>query len=267
MTLTIPEIPEDADNLTAALLYAEAGLYVGPAKRTSKNPGSLLGACWQTRSSRDPGQIAAWFAGTDHDVFLHAGRSGLVIFDRDHTDQTPAVLDKYLDMAPCQSSRPDEPGRAHYIFAQPEGMSLGNGTGKLGSRWGNIRGRNGVIMAFPSAHQDGGEYRWLRTGPVPVVPEEIVELILDGRPPRDPAGVAESATDAEVLAFIAEHTVAVRPGVLDGRAKGYSTVLSAGHGRHDATVPFLTGAMEEAAAGLFSAQTAIDRLWPISWPR
>ena len=72
-----------------------------------------------------------------------------------------------------------------------------------------------------------------------------------------------SATDAQVLAFVAEHTTASRPGVLAGRVKGYTAALEAGNGRHDTTIPFLTGAMEEAAAGLYSAQEAVDAIAPI----
>jgi hypothetical protein len=118
--MRIPEIPADADNLTAALLYGAAGLYVGPARRGSKHPGSVLGDNWQSQTSRDPDQIAAWFAGTDDDVFLHAGRSGLVVFDVDYFDKVPAVLARHLDAAPYQSSRPEVPGRGHYLFQQPE---------------------------------------------------------------------------------------------------------------------------------------------------
>ncbi len=81
MTLSIPHIRDDAGALEAALLYAGAGLYIGPAKRRSKNPGGILGEGWQHQTSRDPDQIAAWFAGRDDSVFIHAGRSGLLIFD------------------------------------------------------------------------------------------------------------------------------------------------------------------------------------------
>lgn len=257
MTLSIPEISADADNLEAALAYAGAGLYVGPARRKSKHPGSLLGDGWQTQTSSDPDQIAAWFAATNSSVFIHAGRSGLVIFDVDYVDKVPKVLAKHLPSAPHQSSRPDSPGRGHYLFAQPVDRMIGNGTGKLGSTWGQVRGTNGVVMVAPSVHEEGGEYRWLRTGVIPVLPADLAEKLPDGAPGES------SATDAEVLAFTAAHTTASRPGVLDGRVKGFAAALAAGNGRHDSTVPFLRGAIEEAAAGLYSAQAAIDALKPI----
>lgn len=52
--LSVPNIAPDADNLTAALKLAEAGWYVLPVKRGTKNPGSIVGGHWQDKSSRDP---------------------------------------------------------------------------------------------------------------------------------------------------------------------------------------------------------------------
>src|SRR4051812_20321465 len=82
--LSIPELPADVDNMKAAVLYADAGCYVLPVKRaTKKHPGSVVGDHWQDKSSRDPKVIAMWFAGTDRDIALHCGRSGLVVLDVD----------------------------------------------------------------------------------------------------------------------------------------------------------------------------------------
>lgn len=161
--LSIPVIGDDTDTLTAALLYIACGWYVLPVKRGTKKPGSVVGDNWQAKSSRDPKQITAWFAGTDHDIALHCGRSGAVVFDVDDPGKLPDVLRKHLHAAPYQSTRPDVPGRGHYVFAMPAGRCLGNGTGRLGSGWGEVRGLNGVIIAEPSSHADGGRYRWERT--------------------------------------------------------------------------------------------------------
>ena len=165
--LSIPEITDDMDVLAAALAYAKAGWYVLPVARKhpvnpGKNPGSVVGSSWQRQSSRDPEVIAAWLAGTDHGIALHAGRSGAVIFDVDRPAKLPDLLRKHLDTAPFQSTRPDVPGRGHYVFLQPPGRTIGNSTGKLGGAWGEVRGLNGVIIAAPSWHPEGGEYRWVR---------------------------------------------------------------------------------------------------------
>lgn len=183
--LSVPYLPEDVDTLKAALEYAKHGWYVGPVvapggRGDPKSPGSVLGKGWEQQTSRDPAQIASWFAGTDYGVFLHAGRSGAVIFDIDHPDKVPEVLARHLDEAPFQSSRPGQPGRGHAVFAVPPGRKIGNRTAGLGGDWGQVRGLNGVIIAFPSRHESPeGEYRWVRTGPVPVLADELAELLPD----------------------------------------------------------------------------------------
>ena len=73
---------------------------------------------------------------------------------------------KHLKAAPYQSTRPDTPGRAHYMFAMPPGRSIGNPN----FPGGEIRGLNGVIMVANSFHRDGGEYRVQRPGLLSVVP-------------------------------------------------------------------------------------------------
>jgi hypothetical protein len=98
--LTIPDIAPDAGNLTAALAYAGAGWYVLPVRRGTKKPGNVVGNRWQDKSSHEPEQIAAWFAGTDHGIALHCGRSGAVVFDVDRPDQMPELLAGELDSAP-----------------------------------------------------------------------------------------------------------------------------------------------------------------------
>ncbi len=255
--MLIPEIPAGADNVTAALLYAKHGGYVLPVdrkKRDGKHPGSVVGDDWQHQSSRDPEQIVAWFAGTDHNIALHAGRSGLVVVDVDDVTKAPAVLVKHLDGGPYQETRPDQPRRGHYPFMQPPGRTIGNGCGRLGSKWGDVRGLNGVIIVEPS---DGGRYQWKRTGKIPTLPDDLGELLDDGKPGED------SATDEQVLAFIAENSTATRPGILAARVNGLASKLADDEGRHTSVIPFLTGALEEARAGYYSAQVAVDVFAPL----
>ena len=156
--LSIPDLPAGVDTLTAALAYAANGIYVLVVRRGTKNPGSVVGRHWQDKSSRDPNQLVAWFAGTDHDIALHCGRSGLLVFDVDDPAKVPGVMRKHLGAAPYQPTRPDVVDRGHYVFAQPPGRTIGNSTGRLGAGWGEVRGLNGVIIAAPSHHADGGQY-------------------------------------------------------------------------------------------------------------
>jgi len=173
--LAVPRVGDDVDVLTAALAYTAAGWFVIPVKRGSKHPGSVVGKGWQHLSSREPDQLVAWWAGTDHGIALHVGRSGGVVLDVDAPDKMPAVVVDAVEATspPYQSTRSDCPRRGHYLFAQPAGRILGNGTGRLGGAWGEVRGRNGVIVVAPSVHEnaaDGGRYWWGSIGPVPVLP-------------------------------------------------------------------------------------------------
>ena len=161
--LSIPELSDDVDNLGAALLYAGCGWYVLPVLRGTKDPGSVVRKGWQRKSSRDPKVIAAWFSGTDYGIALHCGRSGAIVFDVDRPDKLPDVLRRHLATAPFQSTRPDVPGRGHYVFRQPPGRTIGNSNGRLGGAWGEVRGTNGVVIAEPTEHPDGGRYHWERT--------------------------------------------------------------------------------------------------------
>lgn len=252
--LWIPEIPPDTDNLTAAMAYANAGWYVLPVKRRTKSPGSVVGKHWQRKSSRDPQQLAAWFAGTDHGIALHCGRSGAVVFDVDRPEAAPEILRRHLIGAPYQSTRPDSPRRGHYVFAMPFGRTLGNGTGKLSGAWGDVRGANGVIVVEPTPHPDGGEYRWQQRGPVPPLPDGLATLLSDASPAED------AASDAVVAAFLAEHVGGQRLDLLDALTGSLAEKVSAGASRHDSTVSVMAGAMKEACAGLYPAQLAADRI-------
>ena len=259
--LYVPDLPEDCDTLTAALAYAAAGWYVLPIRRNArKNPGSVVGKQWQHQSSREPEVIAAWFAGTDHGVALHLGRSGAIAFDVDYPNRVPDVLAGVLELAepPFQTTRKTgDPARGHYVFAMPAGRMLGNGTGKLGGAWGEIRGRNGIIVIAPSLHDDeadGGRYKWQQTGPVPDLPDSVGDLL------GDAADSEDAATDAEVAAFLAAHTGNTRPELLPGWVTTYRRKIEAGESRHDRMVKVAAGAMKEARAGFIPVRLAADTL-------
>jgi hypothetical protein len=261
MSLHVPELPEGVDTLTAALADAKAGWYVLPVLRGSKDPGSVVGNRWQMKSSRDPEQIVAWFAGTNHGLALHAGRSGAVIFDVDAFERCPDVLREAITCSdvPFQATRKQSPRRGHYPFLMPFGRMLGNSKGKLTGGWGEVRGRNGVIIVQPSTHEkaaQGGQYLWKRVGPLPDLPQSLSEALSDGMDPQD------TATDAEVSAFLQE-TVAdpttARSELLTGKLNGWRKKLDAGESRHDSLCGFLVGAMTEARAGLYNAADAVER--------
>lgn len=256
MTATIPQVDPDDDALSAALAYADGGLYVGWLKAGTKHPGSIMGTGWHTLTTRDPQVIAANMAGTDAGVFIHAGRSGLIVADVDNPDKLHPDLARAIAETnpPRQSTRPEQTDRAHYLFAVPPGRTLGNSLGTLASGWGEMRGHNGVIVAAPTRHKEGGLYQWQRVGPVPVLPEYVAAHL------PEHMGAAEVATDAQVSTFLDTYEATARPELLDVRCRAYANKVAAGESRHGEMTGHLAGAMREAKAGYYGARVAADTL-------
>jgi len=259
MTLHIPDITPDQPTLDAAYAYAEAGWYVLPVDPGTKHPGSVVGKGWPAKSTRDPQQIADWWLLDNPALALHTGRSGAVAFDVDDPAQLPAALITALAAqdAPHQSTRATTPGRGHYLYAMPPGRMLSNSTGGLGHGWGEVRGKNGIIVVAPSAHTkatSGGRYTWMRTGPLPPLPGALAELL------RDASESTDAATDPEVKAFLDAHTTASRPGLLRALTGQWRHAVDTGRSRHDAMILPCVNAMREARAGYYPAREAASVL-------
>lgn len=260
--LSVPVLPPDADILTAALAYADAGWYVLPIDRATKHAGSVLGKGWPAKSSRDPKLIVAWFAGASHGLALHCGRSGAVVFDVDRPDAMPDELRAEIKRAepPMQRTRESDSERAHYVFAQPAGRSIGNGNPKgWPKEWGEVRGRNGIIVVEPTPHEkaaEGGLYQWGRLGVVPTLGEAVAAQMPDQHSPDD------AVTRAEVEEFYAKHATALRPELAAPVVNRLRTDIAASASRHNSTVTAACWAAREAQAGLYSARSIFGELWP-----
>lgn len=254
--LSIPDFDPDISMDQAALAYATAGWYVLPINPTTKHAGSVLGKGWPAKSSRDPQQIVAWFAGSKDGIALHVGRSGAVVFDVDDPDAMPLILSDNLTAIdpPHQSSRPDVVGRGHYLFTVPADRNFSNGAGKLKGSWGEVRGRNGIIVVFPTPHSKGGRYTWMTTGPLPELPADLAELL----PEATDADTA--ATDAETAQFLIGHSTGMRYDLSDKLFEKINAQYAEGLSRHQMFVDVTTWAMREANAGLYPAPEIAEKL-------
>ncbi len=258
-TLSVPDV-DGMDTLTAALEYAKAGWYVIPVAKDTKAP-TVVGKGWHKQSSRDPEQLVAWFAGADHALGLHVGRSGAIVFDVDEPSKMPSFLwDAIFDTEPPhQSTRVDVPNRGHYVFLQPPGRTLGNGRGKIvhpehGTAWGEVRGMNGIIVAEPSLHvKETGRYKWVSDGEVPVLPDEIASLLPDAAPSAD------AAHDGTVTQFLEEHAQGSNPSLADPIIKRFGAELKTSS-RHEALTSAMAWAMRDAHAGLINAGEVVEEL-------
>lgn len=258
--LSIPDLPDDCTPRAAALAYARCGWYVVPSRPDDlKNPGSILGKRWPSLSTREPEVIRRyWPSGCARGVEFHVGRSGAVVFDVDHPHALPRVLRKAVAATapPFQSTRTNEPGKGHYVFAVPPGRSFGNSTGGLGDGWGEVRGRNGVILVEPSAHPDaehGGDYWWEAVGEVPVLPASVAAELSEAK------ASVRSASAVAVAEFIAAHNTG-NPRRLRGILAKLDRQIAAGASRHDATLGVLVWAMKEANAGILPAEPAVREI-------
>ncbi|MFE6919698.1 bifunctional DNA primase/polymerase [Nocardia sp. NPDC057663] len=256
--LHIPDRLAEVCAIDAALAYAEAGWYVLPVKAGTKNPGSLVGG-WATQSTRDGETIRGWWAKwPTAGIALHVGRSGAIVFDLDvdNINDVPVTFRNPLQQGVFQSTR-EVGDRGHYLFAVGAGDHFGNAAGAFAS-FGEVRGKNGVILAEPSVHPDakakGGRYYWPSPGNLPPLPAALRACL------RAAGDEAPSMSFAELEQFYAAHSAYGRPQALDGVVRVLETDLSGGMARHDAARNALAMAFREAAAGCYSARDAADRI-------
>ncbi len=171
----------------AAHAYAACGWFVLPVGTGSKHAGSVLGAGWPEKTSRDSRVVDGWFRpGGDLALALHVGRSGAVAFDVDRPELLPEVLAAAIEAhrGPFQSTRRTAAGRGHYLYRQPASAVLGNARGQLSGPWGDVRGRNGIIVVEPTRHakaDEGGRYCWLRTGTLPELEPVLLGALIRPR--------------------------------------------------------------------------------------
>ena len=85
-------------------------------------------------------------------------------------DGRPHIADALRQAGAIHLSR-REGDRGHYLFLMPkapDGKQFGNSAGGF-MRWGQVRGKNGVIILEPTPHPDadtkGGYYYWKRSTP------------------------------------------------------------------------------------------------------
>lgn len=187
--LTVPKFGPGTTTEQAMLAYAKAGFYVLPVDPTrddGKNPGSLLGSNWPLQSTRDPELIKVWAkAWPKANIALHAGPSGVTVFDVDNPDALDGILATALfagEGTAYQATRNNLPGRGHYVYANPAGTKFSNKHGSLGNEWGDVRANNGVIIVQPSTHHLAeGEYVW-RSHIVQPMPSVIVDALVAETP-------------------------------------------------------------------------------------
>lgn len=254
-----PHIP-DVDDLSlfqAALAYANAGLYVLPVK-IGKHPGSVVGDGWPEQSTRDPDVIESyWDRPEQRGIALHTGKSNLIAFDLD-VDLVPDELD-WLKTGLFQSTRGRHGGaRGHYVFASDEIYISGDLTLTDGTKVGDVRSGNTVIIAEPSQHakaDEGGQYLWITKGDLPALPDQAHGYLTPYGTTRARWSASIEAPDELVTQALADWTANTRPKALDGPVKSIRQTRAA---TYATTRNVLRFAASEARVGFYPLKTMIE---------
>ena len=261
--LFIPRFLGTESVLECAHAYADAGWYLVPVKKGSKNPGSILGEGWPQKSSNQKNQLDLWFMDReDRGIALHTGRSGAIVKDVDDPEKLTGPMRKLLrdSGAPFQATRTNVEGRGHYVFALPFGEYFTNSNGGLGSSWGEIRTGNSVIIVEPSDHEKsaiGGCYKWTTIGEVPLLPMEISAKLRKRRSIGDEDSGLTLLGEAELETFVSELCGTLAEELLQFRVEQALPMFREGS-RHNALTRFLLTGFEDARAGLYPATDLIN---------
>ncbi|OKH69084.1 hypothetical protein EB73_14420 [Mycobacterium sp. SWH-M3] len=253
--LRVPELTDDADTLTAALAYARCGWFVLPVCKDTRHAGSVVGKGWPDKSSREPQQIAAWFAGTDFGIALHCNKSGAFVLDIDKPDRFRHW--HLVDTAMVQNTRPDtDARRGHYCWLAPDGF-YSNSPAGIGTGWGEVRASaNGVIIAAPGI----GDRRWLASGPLQPLPLQLVAMLRGGS-----ESVAAVPAEA-VRVFVAEHSTCptVRPDIAARwRSRFVERAVIGKDSRHTTMLGILPDVFHQARFGRINARIELNRLYEL----
>lgn len=258
--ISVPSKTENMSVLEAALAWAANGFFILPIDPNTKHAGSVVGMGWPEKSSRDPQQIKNWFRpGTSYGLAIHLGKSGAIAFDVDDPSQLPHRLREWimLENVPFQSTRSNELLRGHYIFATPQGSNYGNSKGLLKGPWGEVRGKNAIIVASPTPHSkraESGQYVWKRTGLIPPLPYALQKLLPEARYQS-----VQSIEMAEADTFFANYAKADCAELLETRLVDSKSWFIGGS-RHDACRNLLLVCMKDARAGLYCAKTSVESI-------
>lgn len=158
----------DAKALDAATQYRAAGLSVLPLEINGKRPAfDVLPKCsitgkpkWDAYKTRipDDGELAHWFAETDHNVGIVCGQvsGGLVVIDFDLIES----FDQWCNDDITRWTLPTvETAHGRHVYVKVEDKIIGNHRNH--SRKIDLRGEGGYVVAPPSGHPSGWAYRWM----------------------------------------------------------------------------------------------------------
>lgn len=182
-------------NLKAALRYAELGWPVLPLEPRAKLPIGRLVPNGVINATTNEYTLNKWWREVP-DANVGISCESLLVVDVDPRNDGYATLERILDehghLEPCPIVSTGSGGR-HYFFERPESDEL---RGKLGEGIDLVHGRNRYVVAAPSIHPCGAEYRWTSARGVTVGPPPEWLLRVARRPPPTPLPPRATGGDA-----------------------------------------------------------------------
>ena len=147
-----------APNLArAALWYARHGWPVFPLRAHTKEPYAGIGVY---QADTDAAQVADWWKWQSYaNIGFHPGGAGALALDADTYKEQCGGLGVLTFEEQETVTRLTGSGGSHLVYAVPNGVRYGNGTGALPEGL-EIRSWGGYIVLPPSVHPNGRRYVW-----------------------------------------------------------------------------------------------------------
>lgn len=186
------------NKLVSALACSERGWHVIPLLPSEKIPA----IAWKQYQQIAPtsAELQEWFADGDLNVGVITGAvSGLVVVDAD-SEQAVKTVESLIA---TDTLRVKTGKGQHFYFRYPDGHDVRNRAGILPRV--DVRANGGYVVAPPSVHPSGSQYRWLNMGaPVADIPHDLLQFIEGAHPKseavRTPTGILEGSRNQHLTA-------------------------------------------------------------------
>lgn len=209
--------------IDAALASAARGWFVFQARyKLSKSGKWTKQGRWSGKKmnglnwgmTKDPTEIQKlWVMHPDDPIGIPTGSvNGIFVLDVDTATPTGHKYDgfaalralegKYGPLPPTLMAQ-SPTGSVHYYFRLPPGVRIKNSTSEIVIEGDtralgiDVRGEGGMVIAPPSNHPRGGQYRWLNDLDVADAPSWLIEIVPKSNDVRQKSGVAQLRVPAK----------------------------------------------------------------------
>jgi putative DNA primase/helicase len=267
------EQTRQARMLECAIAYADLGLPVLPlwsvdayghclcGKKDCPSPGKHPHGKHAHHGLKDAttdgGAIAKWFSNGPINIGIRTGtESRLVVLDVDPDHGGNESLKK-LGVLPNTPRVQTGSGGQHYFFKHPGG-NIRNSAGTLGPGL-DIRADGGYVVAPPSLHTSGNEYKWLVDARVPLA--DMPRCLLQTSTGKKAKTTAHRERSQTIKEGERDNTLASLAGTMRHRGMGFEAIYAALREENQAhCVPPLSDAdVERIARSISSYEPAHKR--------